>query len=150
MPELNDAKRLRSMNWSHMKKNRKSIHPIWNHRAAIYNVASRNSKSVYKPYIRRPRPEPWPGRRLGPPLVWTSSAAKRRTVASQCFLFLATLKASNASYPSKTAKPALRASENWKLWQAKWSLFWCQTQRLWQAKALVKRFKPFETCQTGS
>ena len=23
-------------------------------------------------YIRRPRPKPWPGRRLGPPLVWTS------------------------------------------------------------------------------
>ena len=47
-------------------------------------------------YIRRPRPEPWPGRRLGPPLVWTSSAAKLRAVASQVFLFLAKPTASNA------------------------------------------------------
>ena len=39
-------------------------------------------------HIRRPRPEPWPGRRLGPPLVWTSSAAKLGAVASQVFLFL--------------------------------------------------------------
>ena len=54
--------------------------------------------------IRRPRPEPWPGRRLGPPLVWTSSAAKLKAVASQVFLFLAKPKASNASNLSKPAK----------------------------------------------
>ena len=60
--------------------------------------------------IRRPRPEPWPGRRLGPPLVWTSSAAKLKAVASQVFLFLAKPKASNASNLSKPAKRALGAA----------------------------------------
>ena len=56
-------------------------------------------------YIRRPRPELWPGRRLGPPLVWTASAAKLAAVASQVFLFLAKLELQRPLKPLKPLKP---------------------------------------------
>ena len=68
------------------------------------------NRSLWSWDIRRPRPEPWPGRRLGPPLVWTSSAAKLKAVASQVFLSLANPRASNASNLSKPAKRALGAA----------------------------------------
>ena len=64
------------------------------------HVEDRQSMDHAKPcktyYIRRPRPEPWPGRRLGPPLVWTSSAAKLKAVATGPKLPAA---------PSKSCKP---------------------------------------------
>ena len=44
-------------------------------------------------------------------LVWTSSAAKLRAVASHVFLFLAKPKASHASNLSKPAKRALAAAK---------------------------------------
>ena len=80
----------------------------------LYTYGTRMIQNMYLHllilHIRRPRPEPWPGRRLGPPLVWTSSAAKLKAVASQVFLFLAKPKASNASNLSKPAKRALGAA----------------------------------------